>query len=511
MLIKSKTFARGAGMLPITAALSVDAPPISIGDVIDLRDADLIDVPNRVERPSATSSGVRSLNPWWLQLACGWHQAGRHPGPIVADLLVASLALLASGSSGGATALGVGVLLASGLLFGLWKRRLPYETQGILWYARHLTPAAAAVGFTLSMYQSGITTHRVAVSDAAMGATLVGVRAFLWPVIASARRRRLGLKGALVIGQERRVDQIRHRLETYPEAGFRFDAAYIPEPGIDESAESGRALVNRLLGEHDVDHVICVADEIEESVFLDFVRFCKGQVDVSLVLPVATLSAGRVRSSIGDLGVLPLRLRSSWGSLGAKRAFDAIGSLLALIVVSPVLLAAAIAIKLQDGGPVLFRQKRVGRDGHQFTIYKFRSMVVGAEHQQVDHSDSNFVNGGLLFKLAKDPRVTPVGGILRRLSIDELPQLLNVLLGDMSLVGPRPLAVEPEEFDIRAQIRHQAAPGITGMWQALGANALDYDDMLDLDLAYVATRSFGVDVLTLLRTVPAVLVRRSPA
>ena len=511
MLIKTKYFPRAAGMIPVRAALSVDAAPLTIGDVLDLRDNDVIDVRDRVERPFAAESDSRHTNPWWLQIACGWHQAGRHPGPIVSDLLVASVALLAAGASAGATALGTSVLFASGLLFGLWKRRLPYETQGILWYARHLTPAAAAVGFTLAMSQAGVTTHRAAIWDLVMAITLIGVRAFLWPVIASARRRGLGLKHALVIGQKRRIEQIRHRLATYPEAGFRFEASYGPEPGIDESAESGRALVNRLLGEHEVDHVICVADEIEETVFLDFVRFSKGQVDVSLVLPVATLSAGRVRSSIGDLGVLPLRLRPSWGSVAAKRAFDAVVSVLALLAVSPVLLLAATAIKLQDGGPVLFRQKRVGRDGQQFTIYKFRSMVAGAEERQLEYSSRNFVNGGLLFKLEKDPRVTPVGRLLRRLSIDELPQFFNVVRGDMSLVGPRPLAVEPEEFDIRAQIRHQATPGVTGMWQALGANALDYDDMLDLDLAYVATRSLGVDVLTILRTVPAVLVRRSPA
>ena len=510
MLIKTKYFSR-AGMLPIPAAFSVETAPLTIGDVIDLRENDVIDARDRFERPAATGSNTKSLNPWWLQLACGWHQAGRHPGPIVADLAFAAAALLAAGATAGAAALAIAVLFTSGLLFGLWKRRLPYETQGILWYARHLTPAAAAVGFTLAMYEYKVTTDRVALSALAMSFTLIGVRALVWPVIASARRRGLGLTAALVIGQERRIQQIRHRLQTYPEAGVKFHASYVPERGSDESPESGRALVNHLLGKHDVDHVICVADEVEQTVFLDFVRFSKGQVDVSLVLPVATLCAGHVRSSIGDLGVLPLRLRPSWGSVAAKRAFDVGLSVAALMVVSPVLLLAAAAVRLQDRGPILFRQKRVGRDGEQFTIYKFRSMVVGAEQRQPEFRSCNFVNGGLLFKLEKDPRVTPIGGLLRRLSIDELPQLFNVLRGDMSLVGPRPLAVEPEDFDIRAQIRHQATPGVTGMWQALGANALDYQDMLDLDLAYVATRSLGVDLLTILRTVPAVLNRRSPA
>ena len=507
-------FSEGVATLPISPAIRIDAArlglpaiggetgPMAIGDVIDIRDGS--------HDPLAVNAAQRTLNPWWLRVACGWHYAGRHAGPILADIAIASMALSLAGLSTTGTAIGLSVLLFSGLLFGLWKKRLPYETQGVLWYARHLTPAAAAVGFALAVGDPGATTHEVARATVAMSLVLIAIRVVLWVGIASARRTGMGLQTALVIGPTKRVDQIQHRLLTYPEAGLRFAAAYSPEDYVGASPESGRKLVNSLLGDYPVEHVLCVPDQVDETVFLDFVRFSKGQVDITLVLPIAALSAGQVRSSIGDLGVLPLRLRSSWGSDWAKRAFDVVGSLTALVLLSPILIASALAIRLGDGGPVLFRQKRVGRNGQEFTIFKLRSMIVGAEEQQVAYRPRNFVNRGLLFKVDHDPRVTTVGALLRRLSIDELPQLYNVLRGDMSLVGPRPLAVGAEEFDVRAHIRHQVLPGVTGLWQALGSNALDYNDMLDLDLAYVATRTFGVDFLTLLRTIPAVMIRRSP-
>jgi lipopolysaccharide/colanic/teichoic acid biosynthesis glycosyltransferase len=512
--MRSRPLPRGIETLPVTAAIRFDgaqaAIPAAAGDGRSTAIGEVIDLRDRPHQRVDRRAGAREMNPWWLRVVCGWHDAGRHAGPIMADLALVAGALLLTGSSSEGIAVGVSVLLVSGLLFGLWKRRLPYETRGVLWYSRHLAPAAAAVGFALAVGEPGVTTNTVALSSIVLSVGLIGARSLLWIVVGSARRRGLGLQDALVIGPAKRIDQIQHRLLTYPESGLRFAWGYSPEEGEGTSAESGRQLVNSLLAERPVDHVILVPDKIDESVLLDFVRFSKGQVDVTLVLPVATLSAGQVRSSIGDLGVLPLRLRPSPGSIAAKRAFDVVGSLAILSVLSPILLAISLLIRLSDGGPALFRQRRVGRNGEQFTILKFRSMVVGADEHQDDFRPQNFVNRGLLFKVDNDPRVTPVGAVLRRFSLDELPQFYNVLRGDMSLVGPRPLAVGPERFDIRAQIRHQVSPGVTGLWQALGANALEYSDMLDLDLAYVATRTFGVDFLTLLRTFPAVLVRRSP-
>jgi lipopolysaccharide/colanic/teichoic acid biosynthesis glycosyltransferase len=192
----------------------------------------------------------------------------------------------------------------------------------------------------------------------------------------------------------------------------------------------------------------------------------------------------------------------------ATRAFDVVVSGLLLVLSAPVLFASAAAIWLHDRGPVIFRQQRIGRHNRPFVMLKFRSMVVGAEEQRDDYVELN-INSGLLFKLRDDPRVTPVGEILRRLSIDELPQLINVLKGDMSLVGPRPLPVSADEFDEPERARHAVPPGITGPWQVEGGNALAYPDMVDLDLTYIATRSLGYDLQLLARTVPPLLSRRS--
>ena len=157
---------------------------------------------------------------------------------------------------------------------------------------------------------------------------------------------------------------------------------------------------------------------------------------------------------------------------------------------------------------MIYRQRRVGLDSREFTIWKFRSMVPGAD-QLTDHYASANMANGLLFKLPEDPRVTPVGNLIRRLSIDELPQLINVLVGDMSLVGPRPLPVDPDEFDAEATRRHSVRPGITGPWQVAGGHVLSYDDMIKLDLAYVDSWSVRRDLWLLLMTIPTILVRRS--
>jgi lipopolysaccharide/colanic/teichoic acid biosynthesis glycosyltransferase len=337
---------------------------------------------------------------------------------------------------------------------------------------------------------------------------LVGLRVELWLAISIARRRRVGLRPTLVIGPANRVQQLQHRLATYPEAGLRHMASYIPSSRDGATPESGRVLVTELLRRYPVDHVLLAANDTDETILRDFVRFGAGRVDCSLALPVAGIASSQTRAHLGDLSLIPIRLRPSWGSAAAKRAFDLIVASVLLLLVSPLLAVAAVAIRVGDEGPAIFRQRRVGLHGKPFTIYKFRSMVVDAEKRQRNYADAN-VNTGLLFKIDRDPRITPVGAAIRRFSIDELPQLLNVIKGDMSLVGPRPLPVDPDQFDIGAQIRHRALPGITGLWQVNGANALPYADMVDLDLTYITTRTLGGDLQLIARTLPALLIRRS--
>jgi lipopolysaccharide/colanic/teichoic acid biosynthesis glycosyltransferase len=190
-----------------------------------------------------------------------------------------------------------------------------------------------------------------------------------------------------------------------------------------------------------------------------------------------------------------------------KRGFDLAGASLLLLVFAPVLLAAALAIKLDSRGPVLFRQLRVGRDGRPFQILKFRTMVADAESRKDELRDLNERDG--LFKIERDPRITRVGRLLRRTSLDELPQLLNVVRGEMSLVGPRPLVLD-EDRKIQGWQRRrlQLTPGVTGHWQILGSARIPLQEMVKIDYLYVANWSLWVDVKILLRTVTHVLTRQ---
>jgi exopolysaccharide biosynthesis polyprenyl glycosylphosphotransferase len=187
-----------------------------------------------------------------------------------------------------------------------------------------------------------------------------------------------------------------------------------------------------------------------------------------------------------------------------KSGFDRFIAATALILVSPLLLAIATIIRLSDGGPALFRQQRVGKDGQSFTLFKFRTMVPDAEQRKDLVSQLNETDG-LLFKIRRDPRITPVGGRLRRWSLDELPQLINVLLGNMSLVGPRPaLPEEAALYGDHVRRRLAVKPGITGLWQVNGRSDLPWDESIRLDLRYVENWSFALDLQILWKTASVV-------
>jgi exopolysaccharide biosynthesis polyprenyl glycosylphosphotransferase len=191
-----------------------------------------------------------------------------------------------------------------------------------------------------------------------------------------------------------------------------------------------------------------------------------------------------------------------------KRATDLVLTSIGLVLISPLMLAIAAVVKIQDGGPVIFRQTRVGLGGELFTMLKFRSMVVDAEKRKADLMALNEGNGAL-FKLRDDPRITPIGKLLRDFSLDELPQLFNVLRGSMSLVGPRPhLASELAQMPREAVRRSLVTPGLTGLWQVSGRSDLEGDDAVRLDLRYVENWSLTLDLLILWKTASAVLARR---
>jgi lipopolysaccharide/colanic/teichoic acid biosynthesis glycosyltransferase len=201
--------------------------------------------------------------------------------------------------------------------------------------------------------------------------------------------------------------------------------------------------------------------------------------------------------------------------IDAQRLFDLALTIPILILIAPLLVVAALAVAVSSRGPVLFRQIRIGRDEQPFWMVKFRTMYVDADHRLQEEMNRRELLGEAvaedgLFKPAHDPRITPVGQFLRQSSIDELPQLFNVLKGEMSLVGPRPaLPFEVELFTPEQRRRHACRPGITGIWQVMGRNRLSMRKMLALDLVYVQYRSLKLDLWVLLQTPKAVLFERA--
>jgi exopolysaccharide biosynthesis polyprenyl glycosylphosphotransferase len=189
-----------------------------------------------------------------------------------------------------------------------------------------------------------------------------------------------------------------------------------------------------------------------------------------------------------------------------KEVFDRVGAAVALVVLSPMLLFVALVVRCSSRGPALYTQQRIGLHGRPFQMFKFRTMHVGADVRRAELADRNEACGGLLFKIRDDPRVTPIGRWLRRLSLDELPQLFNVLAGSMSLVGPRPsLPCEVALYGTDLQRRLLVKPGITGLWQVSGRSDLSWEDTVRLDLHYVENWSWGLDLIVLLKTARAVL------
>jgi len=220
-----------------------------------------------------------------------------------------------------------------------------------------------------------------------------------------------------------------------------------------------------------------------------------------------------------ELQLRPIRFHlTDWFSLGTlplavKRAMDVAGALVGLLLLAPVMLAISLLIRLDSPGPVLFRQLRRGYRGRLFWVLKFRTMVVDAEQRLKDLEKKNESSGGVLFKLRDDPRITPLGRFLRRSSLDELPQLINVLRKEMSLVGPRPLQLrdsdklqelDPDGYACRLGVM----PGLTGPWQVGGRSEVDYSHMVRLDREYAENWSLGGDLWIILRTFVVVLLGR---
>ena len=195
--------------------------------------------------------------------------------------------------------------------------------------------------------------------------------------------------------------------------------------------------------------------------------------------------------------------------LAVKRTLDVLVSLVALVVLAPLFLVVAVCILVDDGFPVLLMQKRVGLYGREFRLHKFRSMCRDAEQLKVDLQEQNESTDGVIFKMKNDPRITRTGRILRRFSIDEMPQFLNVLLGDLSVVGPRPpLPEEVAKYSLSDRKRLQVKPGLTCLWQIQGRSEIPFKGLVSLDMQYIHSQSLLKDIVIIIKTIPAVLFGR---
>jgi exopolysaccharide biosynthesis polyprenyl glycosylphosphotransferase len=261
---------------------------------------------------------------------------------------------------------------------------------------------------------------------------------------------------------------------------------------------------------NDIHRVILAPEATDTDEFLDMISLVKSLGVRVSVLPrmfevVGTAVEFDTLNGLTVLGVRRFGLPRS--SRAVKRAMDIVGATVGLMAVSPLWLAIVIAIKLSSRGPILFHQTRVGRDGKRFTMLKFRTMVDGADALKARLAERNQADG--LFKITDDPRITGVGRLLRRTSLDELPQLLNVLRGEMSLVGPRPLVVdEDSKIQGRHRRRLHLTPGMSGDWQILGSARIPLHEMVKIDYLYVANWSLWGDIKILARTILYVLSAR---
>lgn len=324
-------------------------------------------------------------------------------------------------------------------------------------------------------------------------------------------RRSIGPERCLFVGGDESFERLVNKL-----AGDDPRAELVGRMSLSPSADpqliaAASAQLHRLVEDLDVHRVVIEPSQESPQHVLDFVREAKATgVPVSLLPRILDVVGAAIEvdhlDGITLLGVRHFGLSRS--SVLLKRTFDVCGATLGLIVLSPVFVVIAIAIKLDSGGPVFFRQTRVGREGGRFRIWKFRSMVTGAEAQKGELRARNEAARGL-FKIAEDPRLTRVGRVLRRRSLDELPQLFNVLRGQMSLVGPRPLVGDEDEQIFGMDRRRlQLTPGMTGQWQILGSSRVPLAEMVKLDYLYVAGWSLWSDIKILLRTLPHVTSRR---
>ncbi len=318
-------------------------------------------------------------------------------------------------------------------------------------------------------------------------------------------------RNVLIVGSGRVGQALRHHLDSMNHLGFRFKGYIAVSP--EELGQEDRDIVG------DIRNILPVAralfvDEIflsvpyDRNAVMNLVEEARSVgIDIRVVPDLYDGLAWSAQVEyVGQFPTIPLHRREfPIAAYMAKRTLDLLFSSLALLLLSPLMLLIAVAIRLDSPGPVLYRARRIGRKGRTFHCFKFRTMVQNADRLKAELEHMN-ERDGILFKIVNDPRITRVGAILRRYSLDELPQFYNVLLGDMSLVGPRPpIASEVEQYDLKHLRRLDVLPGITGLWQVEARQDPSFDSYISLDTAYVENWTLWLDLKILVRTFGVVL------
>ncbi len=418
---------------------------------------------------------------------------------------------------------GIQLLFTASLLFFFWTDNV-YSVRNASWTEQMSRIAGATLKMPFAVWTAifiigpEVYSRLMILQAALVLLLLLGIaRAAKRTVEASLRARGVGVSNLLIVGAGELGRAAMRTIFARPDLGYRCVGF------VDDDPQRGQTDIGRfpalgdtqavatLIREHNVDEVLITLPWSAQSKIQEIVALCERLGVTARVVP-SILQLNYSRIDVNDFGGIPvLGIRGATVSPVnrlLKRAFDlALGALISLLSL-PLVAVAALAVRLESPGPAIFTQMRAGMNGRPFKIYKLRSMRVGAEEERKRLEALNEVEGPM-FKIRNDPRVTRVGRIIRKLSIDEFPQFWNVLRGDMSIVGPRPaLLSEVAEYDDWHRDRLRVKPGITGLWQISGRSELKFEEMVLLDVYYIDNWSLLEDVTIVLRTVPYLLSNR---
>ncbi len=405
------------------------------------------------------------------------------------------------------------------VLFGLYQsKRLSSSRREIAEVLMATSSGSVALFCLGSLFRIALVTpHFIAIFWAASTVVTVASRLALRYFLKTLRLRGRNSRQLLIVGTNRRAVEYAKKVESRPELGYRI-VGFVENswPGNSEFHKSGYSIVTdferfaEFIRTQIVDEVLmCLPMQSLYKKSSEIVRLCQEQgIIVRFLSDLFNLELASSKAELfdGDSVIMICTGAMRGWPLLVKRGIDVLFSLIILLLAAPWLIAIALLIKLTSPGPVFFTQERVGLNKRKFRLYKFRTMIAGAEKMMAQLEHLNELSGPV-FKIKNDPRMTRVGKYLRKTSIDELPQLLNVLRGDMSLVGPRPMAVRDyEKFDRDWQRRRfSVRPGITCLWQVCGRNSVPFEKWMELDMDYIDRWSLLLDFKILFQTVPAVL------